>query len=472
MDTKQASGNQSNNDGLRKNKALPYIPHTDEDVRRMCSDIGIDSIERLIEIYPEELRLKQELNLPPAVSEQKVKEHLCALASKNGAAGKVRASFLGAGAYSHYIPAVVDHVLLQSEFYTAYTPYQPEISQGTLQAIFEYQTLICQLTGMEVSNASLYDGASATAEAVLMANRLTKRSKILVSEALHPEYRETIRTYLGGGSFEVSEFGFDAASGTSLPGELDGCLDDDTACVVLQQPNFFGSIEDLASFAEAVKDRGALLIVVVTEPLSMALIRPPGEFGADIVVGEGQSFGSPLSYGGPYLGFMAVRERLMRQMPGRIVGETTDKDGKRSFCLTLATREQHIRREKATSNICTNQGLVALACAVYLVALGKSGLRELAELNLSKAAYLKERLTELPGIKSAFNAPVFNEFVVEVEGDAESFLGRLLDKGLIGGLSLARFYPKLKGRILVTATETNTREAIEEYVSCAMEALK
>ncbi len=429
----------------------------------MLDLLGLSSVEELLGAFPDELRLKGPLDLPRGLSEQALLAELKEIAGRN-ATVEDHASFLGAGAYNHYTPAAVGHILSRSEFNTSYTPYQPEVSQGTLQAIFEYQTLICQLTGMEAANASLYDGASAAAEAALMARRVTrgkrkrKRKKILLSSALHPEYRETVRTYLRSTGEEVRELPYCAKSGIMPPGAAGEAVDEDTACLVVQHPNFFGSLEEVDELAEAVHKKGGLLVVVVTEPLSLGILKPPGEMGADIVVGEGQSFGNALGFGGPYLGFMATKDEYLRQMPGRVVGRTKDRLGKRAFCLTLATREQHIRRERATSNICTNQGLAALAAAVYLACLGKGGLMDLARLNLSKAEYLKEKLSKLKGVKTAFNAPTFNEFVIELDGEVEAVLDRLLEEKIIGGLPLGGFYPELSNHLLLAATEMNTKE--------------
>ncbi len=449
----------------------PYLPHTSEEIEHICKTIGVESVEELLQVFPEELRLTGALDLPEGLSEQEVLELLTGLASKNTSQNDI-SSFLGGGAYNHYIPAAVGNITSRSEFITSYTPYQPEISQGTLQGIFEYQSLICQLTAMDVANASLYDGASAMAEAALMARRLTRRGKVLVSSAVHPEYRETTVTYLKGTAESPVEVGYCAESGATLLEEVEKNFDDDTACLVVQYPNFFGGIEDIEALADLVHSKKGLLVVVVSEGLSMGALRPAGELGADIVVGEAQSFGSPLSYGGPYLGFMGVRQKHLRQMPGRVAGQTLDTNGRRSYCLTMATREQHIRRERATSNICTNQGVVALTCAIYLTLLGKGGLMRLARLNMAKAAFLKEQLSAVAGIKIAFSAPNFNEFVIELEACPKVFLKALLEKGIAGGLDLGRFYPELKNHILVTATEMNSRAEMEAYGAAAAGLLK
>ncbi|MFQ5466322.1 MAG: aminomethyl-transferring glycine dehydrogenase subunit GcvPA [Thermodesulfobacteriota bacterium] len=442
---------------------MPYIPHTPEDVARILGACKISTIEELLErVIPAELRAAGPLDLPGGLAEQELAGELSRLASKNTPVDEY-SSFLGAGAYNHYVPAVVDALASRSEFSTAYTPYQPEVSQGTLQAVFEYQTLVCQLTGMDVSNSSLYDGASSVAEAVLMARRVTGRDRVVVSSALHPEYRQTLKTYLSGAGDHVSEIAFSPETGRTPAAAAEEALGADPAALVVQHPNFFGCLEDLEDLARAVHARKGLLVVVVTEPVSLGLLRPPGELGADIAVGENQSFGAALNFGGPYLGFMATKDRFVRHMPGRLVGRTVDHDGKRAFCLTLATREQHIRRNKATSNICSNQGLCALAAAIHLVSIGKAGLRKLALVNLSKAAYLSERLTSVAGVEAAFTGATFNEFTVRFPEAPEPVLGRLLEKGIVGGLALGGFYPGLTRHALVAATEMNTREEIEEF---------
>ena len=436
----------------------------------MCAAIGVGSLEELLKTVPDALRLKGGLRLPEGMSEFEVGVALERISKKN-ASTKDYSSFLGAGSYNHYIPSAVDQLISRSEFYTSYTPYQPEISQGTLQAIFEYQTLICQLTGMDVSNASLYDGASATAEAALMAKRVTGRKKVLVSASLHPEYRETIKTYLEGRDEPFGEVLYCTEAGTTLAEAARKSIDADTACLIIQQPNFFGCVEDIEALAAVAKKNGALLIVSTTEPLSLALLRPPGELGADIAVGEGQSFGNSMNYGGPYLGYMAVKSEYIRSMPGRIVGQTLDKNGQRSFCLTFSTREQHIRRERATSNICTNEGLSALSAAIYLSLLGKNGLSKLAETNLSKAIYLKNKLMKIKGIKAAFTSPHFNEFAIEINSSPKKFLASLRKQGIIGGLPLEGFYPGHKNAVLVTATEMNSAQEMDRYASIAKKIL-
>lgn len=428
-------------------------------------------MEELLQVFPGELRAKGELKVPSGMSEQALKSHLAVLGGKNTSVNTA-SSFLGAGAYNHYTPSVVKHLAGRSEFYTAYTPYQPEISQGTLQAIFEYQTLICQLTAMDVSNASLYDGASAVAEGVLMARRLKKGSRVLLSSALHPEYRETVKTYLKETIDDITELPYDPERGVTLSGAVDDLADGEAACLVIQYPNFFGTVEDLAALAEKIHAKGGLLLVAVSEGISLGTLTPPGDLNCDIVVGEGQSFGCGLNFGGPYLGFIGAKEEFLRQMPGRIVGETVDNKGHRAFCLTLATREQHIRRDRATSNICTNEGLCALMASIYLSALGSKGLRELGTTNISKAEYLKGLLTSTEGIALAFDSPTFNEFVIKVDCDVDPLLDALLDESILGGLHLKRFYPELDGHLLVTVTEMNGREEMERFASLLGSLLK
>jgi glycine dehydrogenase subunit 1 len=375
-----------------------------------------------------------------------------------------RPSFLGAGAYSHYSPTIVDHLIQRSEFFTAYTPYQPEISQGTLQVIFEFQTLVCQLTGMDVANASMYDGSTGLAEAVLMAERITRRKKVIAASSVHPEYLEVANTYVQHYGIELEQLAFDAGTG-QLSADALARLDDQTAALVVQSPNFFGCIEDIKALADRAHAVGALLIVAVTEAISFGLLRSPGACGADIVVAEGQSFGIPLSFGGPYLGLFATREKYARQIPGRLVGEAFDKEGRRGFVLTLATREQHIRREKATSNICTNEGLIALAATIYLETMGRRGLQEVASQCAQKAAHTARRISELEGFSLPFAAPRFNEFVVRAPVEAEDLLKRLAtEKQLTGGLALSRYYKDRQHDLLVCVTETNTRAEIDALV--------
>ena len=425
----------------------------------MLSQIGLDSPGELFDSLPADVLLKGPLKVPDALSEIELLARFEALALRNPAAG--RPSFLGAGAYSHYSPTVVDALIQRSEFFTAYTPYQPEVSQGTLQAIFEFQTLVCQLTGMDVANASMYDGSTALAEAVLMAERVTRRSRVVVSAAVHPEYLQVCDTYVSHAGIELQRAGFDARTGRTSLDEIEA-LDQTVAAVVVQSPNFFGCVEDLRAAAEKAHAVGALLIVAVTEGASFGLLSSPGECGADIVAAEGQSFGVPLSLGGPYVGLFATRERYARQLPGRLAGVAYDKEGRRGFVLTLATREQHIRREKATSNICTNEGLIALAATIYMTTMGRRGLQEVAAQCAQKAHYAARQLASIEGYSVPYSAPFFNEFVVRAPVPAEGLLRRLADEhNITGGLALSRFFPDRPNDILVCVTETNRRSEIE-----------
>ncbi len=426
----------------------------------MLETIGAPSLEALFACVPEKHRLGRELDLPRAASEQELLAELEGLASQNMNSSS-HAWFLGAGTYPHFIPSAVDAIASRSEFYTSYTPYQPEITQGTLQVIFEWQTLIAGLTGLPVSNASLYDGASAAAEATLMALRLTRRSRVVVSAGLHPHYRAVISTYLAGLGTEIAELPRGSDGRTANP---DNFITDDTACVLIQQPNFFGCLEELSTAAQTTRARGALLIAVVNEALSLALLRSPGESGADIVCGEAQSFGVPMGFGGPHLGFLVTRDTYLRQLPGRIVGQTEDAQGRRGFVLTLSTREQHIRRERATSNICTNQGLCLLLATVYLSLFGRVGLRKLAEINLAKAEYAKARVRATPGLSLPYSAPTFNEFVVGVPRPAVECIAKAEQAGIAAGLDLKPFTPELGNALLVCTTELTRRSDIDRLV--------
>jgi glycine dehydrogenase subunit 1 len=434
---------------------MRYLPNSPAERAAMLEATGHGSIEELFRQIPERLRLRGQLDLPGPLSEPEILEFFRQAASQSS---REYVSLLGAGAYTHYRPVTIDALLSRGEFFTAYTPYQAELAQGTLQAMFEFQTLITQLTGMEVSNASLYDGSTATTEAVLMALRIAGRERVVVARTLHPEYRQVLATYVRHQGIEVREVAY-APSGQVDLSPLEATLTPETAAVVVQSPNFFGALEPIRHIAELAHQRGALLIVSITEPLSLGIVQPPRE--ADIVCGEAQSFGVPVAYGGPYVGFLACREKFLRQMPGRLVGQTTDCEGRRGFVLTLATREQHIRREKATSNICTNQSLCALAATIYLCLLGKRGLKALAEQNLAKAHYAAQQLRTVPGAATPFAAPFFNEFVVKVPGKAEELLAALREEKIIGGLDLGRFYPELQNHLLVCTTETVSRRAID-----------
>ncbi len=444
---------------------MSYLPQTEADVAEMLAAIGKPDIESLFDNLPKDVVLSRPLALPAQLSEQEVLAEMQTRAAENASLG-THSYFLGAGTYPHYSPTVVDSLISRSEFYTAYTPYQPEISQGTLQAIFEWQSMICMLTGLDAANASLYDGASAAAEAALMALRIKRGRKKVVTAGLHPHYREVVATYLGGLDAELCHAPLGADGRSADLAEL---VDENTACVLVQQPNFFGCVEDLAAAAETVHASGALLVGVVTEALSMALLRPQGELGVDIICGEAQSFGLPMGYGGPHLGFLACRQKFLRQIPGRIVGETVDKHGKRGFVLTLSTREQHIRREKATSNICTNQGLCLMMATIYLTLLGKEGLARLARINLSKAEYAKQRVRETAGLGLPFSAPTFNEFAVSVPGSAAEALARAEAQRIVGGLDLRPYAAEAGGKlgeaVLVCCTELSQREKIDELIA-------
>ena len=439
---------------------MRYIPHTSQNVAAMLEVLGLQSVEELFAHIPVELRRRADLSLPPGLSEPQVQEALFRLAAMNAPAQGVLA-FLGAGAYPHFVPAVVDQILQRVEFTTAYTPYQPEVSQGTLQAIFEFQSLVALLLGLDVANASMYDGASATAEAVLMARRiLPKRSVVLVSQALHPQYRRVIRTYLDGlQGVHLVELPY-GPDGRTDARALEGTLSEETICVVVGYPNFFGVVEDLKPVWKLTHRYGALAISVTTEAIALGLLKSPGELGCDIAAAEGQSLGLPLSYGGPGLGLFASRERFLRHLPGRLVGQTVDSEGRGGFVLTLATREQHIRRERATSNICTNHGLCALAVAVFLCLMGREGLRKLAELNYKKAHYASVLLTQSAGCGMRFTAPFFNEFILEIP-HARQVRERLKEQKLVAGVLLEEWYPEIPDSLLLCVTEVHKREDIE-----------
>lgn len=438
---------------------MRYIPNSPGERRSMLEDIGLERIEDLFDQIPEQLRLNEPIGIGNPISEPALLEYFRELASRNAIDYQ---SFLGAGAYSHFIPVIIDSLISRAEFFTAYTPYQPELSQGTLQYTFEFQTMICQLTGMEVANASLYDGSTAVAEAVLMANRVTRRNRFVIADTVHPQYREVIAAYTKNLGFRIDQIGR-TPSGALDQNNLG--IDRDTAAIVVQSPNFFGCVEDLAAIASAAHEAGALLVVAISEPMSLGVLKSPGACGADIVAGETQSFGIPLSYGGPYCGMFATLDKHVRQMPGRLVGETRDGEGRRGYVLTLSTREQHIRREKATSNICTNQGLFALMTTVYLATMGKPGVQEIAKQNLQKAHYAASAISKIPGFELKFSAPFFNEFVVRTPRPARVVMSRLLDKRVIGGLSLETYYPELDDSMLVCVTETAKKEAIDWFVS-------
>jgi glycine dehydrogenase subunit 1 len=444
---------------------MRYLPKSPADRAAMLNEIGVGSIDDLFATVPAEYRLQHDLKIPRQLGESEIVDYFKHAASLNAAG---YASFLGAGAYRHYKPVIIDSLVQRGEFLTSYTPYQPEITQGTLQAIFEFQTMICELTGMEVANASMYDGSTGAAEAVMMAVRITGRDGVLVARSVHPEYREVMTTYAQHQEHTASEVGFGEDGRVDLA-TLDAAITEKTACVLVQSPNFLGIVEDIPEIAELVHKKGALLIVSVAEAVSLGIVRPPVE--ADIVSLEAQSFGVALSYGGPYCGVIAAKEKYVRQMPGRLVGETTDKQGRRGFVLTLSTREQHIRREKATSNICTNQALVALMTTIFLTVYGKEGIRELAVQNLAKAKYAAETLGSVPDARLLFrDTPRFHEFVLQTDEPVEAISARLLEKKIIGGLPLAKWYPELGNASLWCATELTTREQIDTAAAALAEA--
>jgi glycine dehydrogenase subunit 1 len=447
---------------------VPYVPNTPDDRKAMLAAIGAASVEDLFAPVPAELRLKRPLDIPPAMPEMELQQHISALAAKNKAAGDL-VCFLGGGAYDHFIPSVVDAVAGRGEFYTAYTPYQAEASQGTLQAVFEYQTLMCQLSGLPVANASLYEGGSSVAEAVLMAMGITERTgEVLIAESVHPEYRQTLVTTMANLNCTVKVL--PTPDGFLNPDDVAKAVNDNTIAVVAQSPNFFGHLEEMKAIGDAARKAGAVFVASF-DPISVGLLKTPGELGADIAVAEGQGLGTPMGYGGPYLGILACRDEkeYLRKIPGRLVGETLDRNGKRCWVLTLQTREQHIRREKATSNICTNQGLFALRAAVFLTALGPQGLKETAELCARKAHYAAAELTKVPGVSLKFRTPYFKEFAVSAPGDVPQLLARLRDAGYHAGLPLGTWYPNHANGVTVAVTEKRTKAEIDG-LSAALKA--
>jgi glycine dehydrogenase subunit 1 len=448
---------------------MRYLPHTSADRQAMLATVGVPNIDALFADVPPAARIEGLLDLPRAQGELEVERALGAMAAKNLAAG-VCPSFLGAGVYRHHIPASVDHLIQRGEFLTSYTPYQPEVSQGTLQVLFEFQTQVALITGMEVANASMYDGATSCAEAVMMANRLTRRKRAIVSGNLHPHYRDTAQTYGRFVGFETRLCDPDPAAREDLA----ALVDDATSCVVVQNPDFFGELRDHTQLADACHKAGALLIVVVTEPVSLGAIKPPGAMGADIVAAEGQALGNGLVFGGPHLGLLATRERFVRQMPGRLCGETVDVDGRRGYVLTLSAREQHIRREKATSNICTNSNLCALAFSIHLALLGEAGFTRLAALNHGKAAELADRLARIPGV-TVINDTFFNEFTLRLPKPAAPVVERLARKRILAGVPVSRLYPRrkeLRDLLLVAASETTTEKDMAALAAALQEAVR
>lgn len=435
-----------------------YIPHTEEDIKTMLKEINAESIDCFFRDIPEEVKLNRDYNLPDSMSELDVVRRLQELRDLNT---NNLVHFIGAGSYDHYIPSIIKHITSRSEYYTAYTPYQPEIAQGTLQYIFEYQTMICNLTGMDVSNASMYDGATSCAEAIMMATSITRRNKVLVSSTMHPHTIETIKTYGHYNGFDVVLLNHQ--DGLVTEDELVKQLNSEVACVVISNPNFFGLIENPETYVQKIHDNKSLLIMMVN-PLSLGILKPPGEIGADIVCGEAQSLGIPLSFGGPYLGFLCTKKDYVRKMPGRICGQTTDVDGRRAFVLTLQAREQHIRREKANSNICSNQSLMALMTTVYLATMGKEGLKEVCLQNIQKAHYAYKKITALPNFEPVFTSPFFNEFVVKTNVDYEVIKEALLKENMMAGVHLGIYYEELKNHILFCVTEKRTKAEIDRLV--------
>lgn len=440
---------------------IPYIPNTKEDQKKMLEEIGLKSINDLFKSIPKNLWLKTEVDLPPSLSEMELISKLRELSKKNVNLDEY-VSFLGAGSYDHFIPTLVEYLSNRSEFYTSYTPYQAEASQGTLQAIYEYQSLICQLFKMDVCNASLYEGASALAEAVILAHRVNHRQRILTTKTLHPEYGQVLTTYIKKTlGLSIVEIGY--RNGITDVAKLKEKIDEDTSCVVVQNPNFFGCLEEVNQIEEIAHKFGSVYIVSV-DPLSLGLLTPPGDYNADLAVGEGQALGNHLNFGGPYLGIFTCKRKFLRKAPGRIVGETTDKKGERGFVLTLQTREQHIRRERATSNICTNQGLNALRAAIYLSSLGEEGLKEIANLCLQKAHYAARKICQIPGFELDFTSPFFKEFSVKCPISSDKINKLLFDNKIIGGLDLEKFYPELRNSLLFCVTEKRTKEEIDKLI--------
>ena len=446
----------------------PYIPNTQEDVKKALETIGVESIDRLFDDIPEGLKLKNKLNIGEALSELEIAKYMKSLSKENKSIADLTC-FLGAGAYDHYIPSLVDHVISRSEFYTSYTPYQPEISQGTLQTIFEFQSLISNLTGMEASNASVYDGATAISEAIIMAALDTRKNEIIISETVHPEYRKVVDTYAEALSVKIVTI--PEKDGVTDIEELEKVISDDTAGVIVQSPNFFGIIEDLTDVEKITHSVKKAKLILSTDPIALGILKPPGELGVDIVVGEAQSLGNKLSFGGPYLGFMATTSKLMRRLPGRIVGKTEDLDGKRAFVLTLQAREQHIRRDKASSNICSNQALNALAATVYLTSLGKKGLREVALQCVRKSHYAYEEIIKSGKYKPLFNKPFFKEFAITSDLSGDKVNKKLLESNILGGFDLGREYSKYKNSLLYCVTEKRTKDEID-HLAKALEVIE
>ncbi|MBS1258551.1 MAG: putative glycine dehydrogenase (decarboxylating) subunit 1 [Candidatus Scalindua arabica] len=441
---------------------INYTPNTESDIKLMLKEIGVNSVEDLLVDIPEELLCKQ-INIPTGMSEMELKHSLKSLSDKNANLNKYT-SYLGAGAYEHFVPSVVDHLSSRGEFYTCYTPYQPEVSQGTLQGIYEFQSMMCELLAMDIANASMYDGASALAEAAVLAIRHKQKRNVLVSKTVHPEYREVLSTYLQ--ELDVKLIEIEMEDGITSVSGLESRIDNNTACVLVQTPNFFGCLEETEKLVGLTHKNEAIFVACVN-PMSLGIIKPPGEYGVDVAVGDIQPLGNYINYGGPHAGFFAVSKEFMRKMPGRLAGATTDTKGRRAFTLTLQTREQHIRRAKATSNICTNQQLLALRTCIYLSTLGKAGMIDIGNLNIHKSHYAIDRICELDGIEPLFDKPFFNEFAIKISDNCkiEEINRRLFESGIIGGLDLSHFYPDINNAMLLCVTETKTKEDIDNLVS-------
>ncbi|MGB2698094.1 MAG: aminomethyl-transferring glycine dehydrogenase subunit GcvPA [Candidatus Zixiibacteriota bacterium] len=440
---------------------MDYIPNTDKNREEMLKRIGVKDFSQLLSGIPQSILLKEDLKLPSPLSELELAGLLRNLSQENRSADEM-ISFLGGGAYDHFVPSVVNHILLRSEFYTAYTPYQAEVSQGTLQSIYEFQSLICELTGMDVANASMYDGASATAEAALMSHSSNRKNEIIIPDSLHPAYKKVLETYCSGMGLKI--INSSAENGMADLSDLKSSLSSETSCVIVQSPNFYGVIEDVAEIEKLVHSTGALLIMVC-DPISLGILKSPGELGVDIAVGEGQGMGNPTNLGGPFLGFFTARKDMVRRLPGRLIAATRDSKDRRGFVMTLQTREQHIRREKATSNICTNEALCALASAVYLSLMGKNGIKEVARLCVQKSHYAMEEITKVNGFKLKYQAPFFKEFIVETPIPPEEIIDRLLDQNILAGVDLSRLDSRLKDLLLVCVTEKRTKKEIDYFVS-------
>jgi glycine dehydrogenase subunit 1 len=447
---------------------MRHLPHTDQEKREMLVAVGVKSIEDLFASIPPSMRSSSALSLPAGMNEIELTAHLKTLSEKNRTCDS-GPTFLGGGAYRHFVPAAVSELSSRSEFVTPYTPYQPEISQGTLQVLFEYQTMIARLFAMDVSNASHYSGATAFADACLMARRATKKRKIVVPDNMHPEYRAVVKTVLAG---EDDIKTLKTKDGVIDRSSLSSSIDDDTAAIAAQYPSFFGTVEEFSDVAEMAHGKGSLFITATPEPIALGILKPPGEFGADIAVGEGLSLGLPVSFGGPTLGIFTTSEKLVRQMPGRICGRTVDAEGRTSYTLTLSTREQHIRREKATSNICSNQALCATTAAIYLSLLGRQGIYELASLNASLCEYAKGLLTSIKGVRIPYGAPTFNEFVIETPLEASDLIARLASRGIAGGIALSRWYKNMGRQLLICTTELSTKDNIEKYAEALASLIK